>query len=82
MDTPPNLSHRPFIATAVAAALSLAIAVGVLAAVSGAFRRDGAPLERLRAAENACIDHEFLSEREACMGTYLAAARARHLASR
>ena len=58
------------------------IAIGLLTGVAFLFQRDGAPLEKLAAAERACTPRVYVSEREACMREWLAAARARNVASK
>jgi len=59
----------------VAAALAGIITMGILALVTGLFLRDGRPMERLVAAERACVDRAYVSEREACMREWAAASR-------
>ena len=81
MNAKPTLA-RPRVVTTIAAALSAVIAIGLLAAVSGLFQRDGAPLEQVVIAEHACANHAFLSEREACVRLHLAASRVQDVASR
>jgi len=54
------------------AALAGFIAIGILSAVVGMFQSRGAPMERLAAAERACVSHAYQSEREACMKQWLA----------
>lgn len=39
-------------------------------------------MEQLAAAERACIQHAYVSEREACMREWLAAARSLSVAGR
>lgn len=54
MNATPVLA-RPRVATTIAAAaLSAVIAIGLLAAVTGLFHRDGAPFARVVIAEHAC----------------------------
>jgi len=81
MNAKPTLA-RPRVVTTVAAALSTVIAIGLLTAVTGLFQRDGAPFEQVVIAEHACANHTFISEREACVRSYLAASRIRTVASR
>lgn len=59
----------------VAAALAGAITIGILASVTELFLRDGPPMERLAAAERACVGHVYVSEREACMREWAASTR-------
>jgi hypothetical protein len=75
--------HRPSsLSIPVAAALATVIAIGLLTAVAFLFQRDGAPLEKLVAAERACTQHVYVSERKACMREWLVAARASNVASK
>ena len=62
--------------TTVSAGLATLVAIGLLSAVAFLFQRDGAPMERLAAAERACTQHVYVSEREACMREWLAASAA------
>ena len=82
MNAKPTLARPNVGTTILAAALSVLIAIGLLTAVAGLFLRDGAPLEQVVIAERACADHAFVSERETCIGLFLAASRVRNLASR
>ncbi|MBK9702559.1 MAG: hypothetical protein IPO75_03325 [Betaproteobacteria bacterium] len=77
--TVPQLSS---LSTAVVAALAAFIAFGLLSAVAWLFQRDGAPMEQLAAAERACTQRAYVSEREACMNEWLAASRASSVASK
>ncbi len=67
-----NLGSTSSIMTVAAAALAAFIAVGLLAAVVTLFQSRGAPMERLAAAERACVSHAYQSERETCMKQWLA----------
>ncbi len=82
MNAKPVLARPHVGTTIVAAALSVLIAIGLLAAVAGLFLRDGAPFEQVVIAEHACANHTFISEREACVRLYLAASRVQNVASR
>ena len=73
---------RPLGTTIVAGALSFLVAIGLFTAVAGLFLRDGTPLQNAAAAERSCSDSAFVSEREACVRSFLAAAHDRRLASR
>jgi hypothetical protein len=68
-------SHPHVRTTIIAAALSALIAIALLSAVAGLFLRDGTPLEQIVIAEHACADYAFVSEREACIRSYLAASQ-------
>jgi len=50
--------------------------------VSRLFQRDGTPFEQVAIAEHACANHPFMSEREACVRSYLAASRVQNAAGR
>jgi len=82
MNVSPTFARPSSLAITVAAALAVFIAVGLLTSVAFMFQRDGAPLEQLAAAERACTPHVYVSEREACMREWLAATRARNVASK
>jgi len=56
----------------IAAILSAAISLGLLGAVAGSFRNQGAPFERVAAVERACADRVYGSERDACVRAALA----------
>jgi hypothetical protein len=81
MNATPTFARPSSLAMPVAAALATFIAVGLLTSVAFLFQRDGAPIERLAAAERACTQHIYVSEREACMREWLAA-RAPNVASK
>lgn len=67
--------ERPHGTTAVAAALSTLIAIGILAGVTGLFQSRGAPMAQVAAAERACAGQVYVSDRESCMREWLAASR-------
>jgi hypothetical protein len=81
MNARPTLARPHLVTTIVAAALAALIAIGLLTAVTGLFRRDGAPFEQVIVAEHVCAN-AFVSERETCVRLYLAASRLRNVASR
>ncbi len=68
--------------TVATAALATVIAMGILWGVVTLFQSRGAPMERLAAAERACTQHAYLSERAACMNEWLAASQPRAIARR
>jgi hypothetical protein len=82
MNAKPTFPRPSSLSTTVAAALATFIAIGLLTAVAFLFQRDGAPMEKLAAAERACTQLVYVSEREACMREWLAAARASNVASK
>jgi hypothetical protein len=82
MTAKPELPRRPLAVTVASAALAALIGVGVLGGVTGLFQRDGLPFEQLVAAEHACADRAYVSERDLCVRSWLAAARLDRFASR
>jgi hypothetical protein len=78
----PILGRLSPVTIAVAAMLSTAIAIGVLAAVTGVFQSEWMPMAQLTAAERACAAHAYVSERENCMRNWLASSEARSVASK
>jgi hypothetical protein len=61
--------------TVIAAALATVIALGILSTVVMLFQSRGAPMERLAAAERACVQNAYQSERVACIKERLVAER-------
>jgi len=82
MNAEPSFPRFSLFSTTIVAALATLIAIGLLNAVAFVFQRDGSPLAQLAAAERACVQHVYLSEREACMREWLAAAHDNRLARR
>lgn len=82
MNAKPTLPRTSSFSITIAAATATLVAVGLLTAVAFTFQRDGKPLERLAAAERACVQRVYVSEREACMREWLAAARLSNVASK
>jgi hypothetical protein len=82
MKAKPSSARTLSLSITVAAALATFIAIGLLTAVAFLFQRDGVPLEQLAAAERACTQHIYVSEREACMREWLAAAHTNRVARR
>ena len=80
MNAMPKLPRRHPVASVLAAVLSVVIVLALLGAVTELFQRDGAPFEQLVAAEHACTNYAYASEREACVRVYLATARLKVLA--
>ena len=70
------------IGTTIAAALAAVVSIGLLSLVVSLFRTDGGPLEQLVAAEKACQQYAYVSEREHCMNEWLAAARTTRVANK
>lgn len=68
------LASRNAVFTVAAAMLAAIIGLTTLCAVIELFQRDGRPMDRLVAAERACAKHIYVSEREACVREWLAAA--------
>ena len=71
MNAKPTLARPRVVTTIAAAALATVIAIGLLTAVTSLFQRDGAPFEQVVIAEHACAIHTFISERKACVRSYL-----------
>jgi hypothetical protein len=82
MNAKPTLARPRVVTTIGTAALSAVTAIGLLIAIAGLFQRHGAPFGQVVIAEHACANHAFISEREACVRSYLAAARVQNVASR
>jgi hypothetical protein len=80
MDAKPTI-RRSWLSIIVAAALATSIAFGLPTAVAFLFQRDGAPMGQLAAAERACTQRVYMSEREACMREWLSAQRTSNVAS-
>lgn len=82
MDAKPTFPHRSPLSITVAAALATLIATGLLTLVAVLFQYDGVPMGQLAAAERACVQHAYVSERESCIREWLAAGHASSLASK
>jgi hypothetical protein len=82
MDAKANIPRRSPLSITVAAALATCSAVGLLTAVAVLFQHDGVPMGHVAAAERACVQHAYVSERKSCMREWLAAARASNVASK
>lgn len=72
---------RAVYVVAIAAAAAI-IAVSLLSTLVVHFERDGKPLANLVAAERACAQFAYVSERELCMSRWLAALRSEAVAKR
>jgi len=81
MNATPKLPRRHPVTSALAVVLSAVIALALLGGVTELFQRDGTPFEQLVAAEHACTNYAYASEREPCVRVYLATARLRVLAT-
>jgi hypothetical protein len=68
--------------TVATATLAAVIAMTILWAVVTLFQSRGAPMERLAAAERACAQHAYQSERAACMNEWFAASQPGTIARR
>ena len=66
-----NIESRSPILTISAGTLAAIVALGTLWAVVLLFQSKGLPMERLVAAERACVHHNYQSEREACMKLWI-----------
>jgi len=82
MNTKPSFPPPSSFSATVAAALATVVAIGLLTSVALLFQRDGRPLEQWAAAERACVQRVYVSEREACMREWLASARPANVASK
>jgi hypothetical protein len=82
MNAKPTFPRSYSFSITIAATLATLIAIGLLTAVAILFQRDGKPLEQLAAAERACTQHVYLSERESCMRERLAPLPASNVASK
>jgi hypothetical protein len=80
MSARPNFAFPGSTLTVATAALATVIAFGILWGVVTLFQNRGAPMERLVAAERACAQYVYLSERQACMNEWLAASQPRIVA--
>jgi hypothetical protein len=68
--------------TVATAVLATVIALGILSGFATLFQNRGAPMARLAAAERACAQCIYLSERRACMDEWLAASEPAKVARR
>lgn len=75
MSHTPAFNMQGSISTLTAAALATIISLGILSAVATLFQSKGKPLDLLVAAERACTQHSYVSERQTCMNEWLAASR-------
>lgn len=82
MNARPTFAEQRPGRTVAVAALATVIALGILWGVATLFQSRGEPFEPLAAAQWACADHTYQSEREACMTQWLAASQTNHVASR
>ena len=82
MSNTPTFATQSPIATVAASVLATVIALGILSTLAIMFQRDGKPLERLAAAERACVHYSYLSERQACMNEWLGASQPGTVAGR
>ncbi len=82
MNAKPTFARPSSLSITIAAALATFIAIGLLTAVAFLFEHDGTPLQQVATAERACMHHVYVSEREACMGEWLAAARGQNVAGK
>ncbi len=68
--------------TVATAALATVISLGILWSVAALFQSRGMPLEQLAAAERACGELAYQSEREVCVKEWVARAQASPVARR
>ena len=82
MNAKPMLASSPGSRlTFAAASLAAIIALNILWVVVTLFQSRGAPMERLVAAERACVHHAYQSERDTCMQRWLDDTQATRLAT-
>ena len=77
-----NLAPPSSILTVAAATLAAVITMGTLWAVVVLFQSQGAPMERLAAAERACAHQAYISERASCAKQWLAESQGTIVVSR
>ena len=82
MNVRPTFPRSSSFSITLAATLATCVAIGFLTAVTFLFQRDGAPFEKLAAAERACAQYVYVSDREVCVREWLAAALASNVASK
>ena len=82
MNAMPTFPRSSSFSIILAATLATCIAIGFLTAVAFLFQRDGAPFEQLVAAERACAQYVYVSDREVCMREWLVTAHASNVASK
>jgi len=82
MNAKPKLPGNSPISVIVSAALAVVFAVGSLTAVNVMFRTSGAPYQYVVAAERACGDRVYVSERERCMRDWFDSTRRDAVASK
>jgi hypothetical protein len=68
--------------TLATATVATIIALGLLWSVVALFQSRGAPFEELAAAERACAQHVYVSDREACMAQWVNGQRRTQFAGR
>ena len=74
-------SHSSSLTVAIAAVATI-IAMSILWTVVILFQSRGAPMGQFAAAERACVQHAYQSERTACMNEWLAASQPKRVARR
>jgi hypothetical protein len=73
MTIKPTLPQTRPITYFIAAALAGTITTGLFAGVTALLQRNGMPFEAQLAAERACGDRTYISERDTCVRQWLAA---------
>jgi len=73
-------SPHPFL-TVATATLAAIIAMGILWAVVSLFQSRGEPMAQLAAAQRACVQHAYASERQACIKQWIAESRTTPIAA-
>ena len=67
MTTKPTLPHPRATTYFIAAAFAGTVTTGIFSGVTALLQHNGKPFERQVAAERACADHAYVSERAACV---------------
>ena len=73
-------THRKPAQTIAAAAVATVVALGVLGGVAALFQSRGEPFAELAAAERACAQLAYASERRSCAQRWIAARAATQVA--
>ena len=71
----PDVPQSSLATRFVAVALAALITAGIFTGVTELLLLGGLPFERLVAAERACSNHDYVSERDACMREWAASQR-------
>jgi hypothetical protein len=75
MTMKPTLPHSRPLTHFIAAVLAGTVTTGIFTGMTALLQRDGMPFEQQVAAERACADRVYVSERDACARQWLAGRR-------